>query len=298
MVREGLERMVRRRQNRVPRLLVLALAVLAVRAGEAAQLVLPGIETFAIPVNIIDGADNRGSLLALGPSLGLSTVEIARIRKVSGHVGCFAPVPKVGSAALFLTNGQILTAAHIFFDGSAPQSKCYFRAQTPGAGWVALLTDRTNARFGAAVPKPGSNNDWAIARLATPLAGADPFPVDPTRPAAGDQLIVVSAHPVGMESVPLDVPVVQRCTVRRAPKSSSTTSFYRTDCDASAGSSGGMHLFRVDGELVFRGVTISTGPSEDRNLRGAPYNETAGSVTTALGADAAILAAGRALAGD
>jgi hypothetical protein len=59
-----------------------------------------------------------------------------------------------------------------------------------------------------------------------------------------------------------------------------------------------MHLFRgADGQLRFRGMTISTGPWGDADLAGAPYNEKAGSVTTALGTDAAILAAGKQLAG-
>jgi hypothetical protein len=133
--------------------------------------------------------------------------------------------------------------------------------------------------------------------LAAPIAGAAPFPPDTTKPVVGDALIVVTAQPVGMEHLDPNVPVVQGCTVRRAPVSTGKTSFYRTDCDASAGSSGGMHLFRANGELVFRGMTISTGPSRDAALVGAPYDEKAGSVTTALGTDAAILAAGKELAG-
>jgi Trypsin-like peptidase domain len=265
----------------------LILALLLVAPASAASLA-------PIPVNVIDGGDDRGALTTHGPTLGLSATEVARIRKVSGHVGCFEPVPKVGSGALFLTNGQILTAGHIFFDGSKRQTKCFFRAQTVGAEWTPLKTDATNARFGAVPPKPGSNADWAIVRLETPIGGVAPFPLDTTSPAVGDGLIVVTAHPVGMENVALDVPVVQRCKVRRAPKSSSSTSFYRTDCDASSGSSGGMNLFRAGGELVFRGMVISTGPS---SLGGDAYDEKAGSVTTMLGTDAAILAAGRALAG-
>jgi hypothetical protein len=266
--------------------LILAAAVVALLAGPA------------IPVNIIDGTDDRGSLLALGPSLGLSAGEIARIRKVSGHVGCFDPLPKVGSGALYLANDLILTAAHIFFENGKRETKCFFRAQTPGAEWVALKTDKANARFGATNPRPGSNSDWAIVRLSAPVAGAEPFAVDDAPRRTGDPLIVLSAHPKGMEEVPLDVPVVQGCTVRRAPVSSEATTFYRTDCDASPASSGGMHLFRgADGALRFRGMTISTGPWADGGLVGAPYNEKAGSVTTALGTDAAILTAGRELAG-
>lgn len=250
------------------------------------------------PVNVIDGKDDRGALATLGPSLGLSASEIAHIRQVSGHVGCFDTAPEYGSAALFLADDLILTAGHVFFEGGKAQKKCFFRAQTAGAGWVPLLTDRANARFGATNPKPGSNNDWAIVRLSKPLEGAEPFARETAPPALGDQLIVVSAHPVGMESIPPEMPVVQGCSVRRAPTSNAATSFYRTDCDASPASSGGMHLHRgADGELRFVGITISTGPWGDAALRGAPYNEKAGSVTTALGTDAAILKAGQELAG-
>ena len=74
-----------------------------------------------VPVNIIDGMDDRGSLVELGPALGLSPDEIDRIRKVSGYVGCLSPSPSLGSGALYLTNDQILTAGHIFFERSGRQ---------------------------------------------------------------------------------------------------------------------------------------------------------------------------------
>jgi hypothetical protein len=92
------------------------------------------------------------------------------------------------------------------------------------------------------------------------------------------------------------VPVVQACRIRRVPVSTGITSFYRTDCDATGSSSGGMNLSRVEGELVFRGITITTGLWREPGMKGAPYSEKAGSVTTALGTDAAILEAGKALA--
>lgn len=248
-------------------------------------------------INIIDGTDERGPITERGPAIGLSAAEIARIRGVSGHVGCFEPVPVVGSGALFLADDLVLTAGHIFFQkNGAPAAKCFFRAQTAGSDWLPLRTDAANARFGAAPPKPGSNQDWAVVRLAAPLKDAVPFPPARTPPKAGDALVVVSAHPEGFESVDPAVPIVQACRVRRAPVSSGTTSFYRSDCDASGASSGGMHLAREGGELVFRGMTISTGPTRDPAFVGAPYDEKGGSVTTALGTDAAILKAAQSLA--
>lgn len=252
-----------------------------------------------LPINIIDGADDRDSLLAIGPALGLSTAEIARIRKVSGYVGCFLPTPSVGTGALFLTNRQIITAGHILYtrDGR-PRSECFFKNQDTDPIKVDLIPER--AAFGAVPPRAGSNADFAIVTLAEPIPDATPFPVEDRVPVkSGDSLIVITAHPAGMaRTVDNSVPVAQGCMVRRAPVSSEPTSFYRTDCDATGSSSGGMHLSRVDGRLVFRGITITAGPWQDPKYRGAPYNERAGSVTTALGTDAAILAAGKRLAGE
>jgi hypothetical protein len=253
-----------------------------------------------VPVNIIDGTDDRGSLVDLGPGLGLSAAEIARIRQVSGYVGCLSPSPSLGSGALYLTNGQILTAGHIFFERSGRmRSKCFFKNQDRAPVMIDLRLDGANARFGAVPPKPGSNNDYAVVRLASPISGAEPFPVEGKSTArSGDELIVVTAHPAGMaREVDRSVPVAQGCKIRRVPISSAATSFYRSDCDATGSSSGGMHLSRVDGSLVFRGITITTGPWREPRFHGAPYDERGGSVTTALGTDAAILSAGRELAG-
>jgi hypothetical protein len=263
-----------------------------------AVLAIAAATPTALWANIIDGSDERGSLLELARSLGLSAAEVARIREVSGHVVCADGEPVTASGALYLTNDQVLTAAHVFFDADGNRkSQCFFRQQAVQSEWLPLVPDSANARFGASPPRPGSNNDWAIVRLAEPLAGAEPFALDIGRPEAGDPLIVLSAQPAGFEHLDPSVPIAQSCTVRRAPVSSEATSFYRTDCDASSGSSGGMHLFRRDGQLVFRGITISTGPSRDPALNGAPYDERGGSVTTALGTDAAIREAGRDLSG-
>jgi hypothetical protein len=259
-----------------------------------------GVELPIHQANIIDGRDDRDSLPAIVAALGLDASEVARIRKVSGFVGCFLPTPSVGSGALFLNNRQVLTVGHIFFEPSGrKRSSCFFRNQDTEPVKIDLLTGEGDAIFGAVPPRPGSNNDYAIVRLAAPLEGAEPFPPAGRPAAEGEELIVITAHPAGMEKdVDKGVPVAQPCRIRRAPISSEATSFYRSDCDATGSSSGGMHLTRVDGALAFRGVTITTGPWRDSAFKGAPYDERGGSVTTALGTDAAILAAGRRLAAE
>ena len=281
-------------RRKLTRNLFCALALLLLFAAPAtAETLRP------IPVNVIDGTDDRGSLTVLGPELGLSGSEIARIRKVSGYVGCLSPSPSLGSGALYLDNRQILTAGHIFFEPSGNRrSRCFFKNQDSAPVMIDLFVDGDNARFGAVPPKPGSNNDFAVVRLAAPLPGGAPFPVATDVPVkTGDGLIVVTSHPAGMaQEVDKAIPVVQACKVRRVPKSTAKTSFYRSDCDATGSSSGGMNLARVGGELVYRGITITTGPWRDQKFFGAPYDEKGGSVTTALGVDAAVLEAGRSLA--
>ncbi len=285
----------------LPILLALSLPVAAFAATPPGHPAMPDPPARVIPVNIIDGDDGRDALTKLGPALGLSAGDIDRIRMVSGYVGCLSPSPSVGSAALFLDNRQILTAAHVFFEPTGKRRwKCFFKNQAADPVMIDLLVDDANARFGASKPRPGSNNDYAIVRLAKPLEGATPFPVIEDVPVrTGEKLIVVTAHPADMaREIDRGMPVVQGCTVRRKPVSSEKTSFFRTDCDATGASSGGMNLARINGTLAFRGITITTGPWRDPELVGAPYDEKAGSVTTALGTDAAILAAGRSLAGE
>lgn len=277
--------------------LVLAFLIAVPAGGQA--LPRPGIAPLVRPANVIDRVDDRDSLLAIGADLGLKPEEINRIRAVSGYVGCLSPSPSVGAGALFLTNDQILTAAHIFFEPSGrKRSKCFFKNQAAEPVMVDLLTDG-GAIFGAEPPRAGSNSDYAVVLLAAPIKGAKPFPVDLATPVRNDdRLIVITAHPAGLDKeLDKGVPVAQPCAVRRVAKSTGKTNFYRTDCDASGSSSGGMHLSRVDGRLVFRGITITTGLWREPKLYGAPYDEKSGSVTTALSTDAAILAAGRKLAG-
>jgi hypothetical protein len=254
----------------------------------------------ALPINIIDGTDDRGSLLDLGPSLGLSPGEIARIRAVSGYVGCLSSPPSMGAGMLFLNDRQIITAAHILFEPSGrPRSKCFFRTQDTEPFHTDLDLSPGAARFGARVPKAGSSEDFAVVRLMEPVPRAVPFPVA-TRPArAGEALIVVTSHPAGMaREVDKGVTVVQGCTVRRVVPTPSpdVPAQLRTDCDATGSSSGGMNMTRVGGQLMLRAITVATGPWRDKRLEGAAYNEKRGSQTVAIALDGPVTAAGRALA--
>lgn len=254
----------------------------------------------ARPVNIIDGEDDRGSLLELGPDLGLSPTEIARIRRVSGYVGCLSNPPSMGTGMLFLTDRQVVTAAHILFEPSGrPRSKCFFRTQDAEPFHTDLDLSGGATRFGARVPKAGSSEDFAVVRLMEPVPRAVPFPVATSPARAGEALIVVTSHPAGMaREVDKGIPVVQGCTVRRVvpAQTGEAPAQLRTDCDATGSSSGGMNMTRVGGQLMLRAITVATGPWRDKRLAGAPYNEKRGSQTIAIVLDGPVAAAGRTLA--
>lgn len=254
----------------------------------------------ALPANIIDGTDDRGSLLDLGPSLGLSAGEIARIRRVSGYVGCLSPSPSMGAGMLFLGDRQIITAAHILFEPSGrPRKKCFFRTQDVEPFYSDLDLSAGATRFGAAQPKAGSAEDYAVVRLMEPVTRAVPFPVAVSPARAGEALIVVTSHPAGMErEVDKGVPVVQACTVRRVVPAASPAAAaqLRTDCDATGSSSGGINMTRIGGQLMLRAITIATGPWRNKRLVGAPFNEKAGSQTIAIALDGTVAKAGSALA--
>jgi hypothetical protein len=252
-----------------------------------------------IPVNIIDGTDDRGSLLELGPGLGLSPAEITRIRRVTGYVGCLSPSPSMGAGTLFLGDRQVITAAHILFEPSGqPRSKCFFRNQDEEPFHTDLDLSPGATRFGAKVPKPGSAQDFAVVRLMEAVPRAVPFPVAVSPAGVGETLMVVTAHPAGMARVVDNgIPVIQGCTVRRVVPAASpaVASQLRTDCDATGSSSGGMNMTRIGGQLMLRAITVATGPWRNKRLQGAPFNEKAGSQTIAIALDGPVLQAARAL---
>ena len=207
--------------------------------------------------------DDRDSLLELGPALGLSPDEIDRIRKVSGYVGCFLPTPV----------GRLRRAVH--HQPPDPHRRPHLLRRNPASGGPTASSRRRASRRSRSTswstrrssepnpPKAGSNYDFAIVPLAEPIDGVEPFPVDAGRQGEerrrpdrhhrpsrrhGEAVAERSAGGAGLHGPPragLDqhhLVLPHRLRRDRARRPAACT------CRGSTG------------ELVYRGVTITTGP--------------------------------------
>ena len=156
-----------------------------------------------LPVDVIDGADDRDYLFSIGPALGFwlaggsTGVGEPRLRRL-----LVVRRRRVGDGALFLTNRRIITAAPACFL-PAPSRRTTLRAAPSRAGSEnpprSTLSDPARAASGAVPPRAGSNADFAIVTLGSQSPArrrsmADDVPVRP-----GDSLIVITAHPARMD---------------------------------------------------------------------------------------------------
>lgn len=212
----------------------------------------------------IVGKDDRGRLTVLGPKLGLSAEEIEQARKSTGLVICGRIA---ASGALVGSNQVLLTTAHTFIDEKGRTRKlknCYFRTQEKKPRTVKLDLRPGSVLFGQQyAAQELIPDDYAVARLAKPLDGAEPF-LPPTywfMPHAGDSLIAFSALMKGMTRPDLSQPIVQACTVRQVISNDQgrtrmrAAPLFLSDCDLDHGGSGSINLSREQGgQLVIRGI--------------------------------------------
>jgi hypothetical protein len=82
---------------------------------------------------VVRKVDPRGALTKLGPKLGLSLQEIAKIRSATGYVACLGTIYNnrgTGSGVLYGNGRQLMTAAHVLMDKDGrSRGPCYFQNQ-------------------------------------------------------------------------------------------------------------------------------------------------------------------------
>lgn len=210
-----------------------------------------------VPANIV-GHDDRDSVdhfhHEVHPSEGRWLAE------VTGWVECPSTdtFPGTwGSASLVGSNAKIVTAAHNFFDENRqlpnPLPRCYFRTKAHPGRRIPLVFEPGHYKIGATFWD--ASRDYAIVRLAQPVRGVTPLRFAGP-PAVGDEVVLISAEAnFARKSIDTSKPVARVCKVHKIfSPVGSANSFFRGDCDTSAGDSGGVYLMRRSGHLVAVGL--------------------------------------------
>lgn len=243
--------------------------------------------------NVIGPTDDRVWLTPeAGEKLGLSAAEVLQIQDSTGFINCRGAQ---GSAALVFDNRHVITAVHVIVDKNDPKKKfrqgCAFYAHDPMKRYVAhpLLLSEDSYRAGTLDTDKSPGGDWAIIKLAKPVARGTPF-------AIGDERIwKVRNSIIAISSIQRDkpgpihkdnpgLPLAQKCTIRALLKGNGSRGF-RSDCDVEPGGSGGVSIMRIDGNLVLAGVFIRAAKGE--NFK--PYAP--GNTTVAISVNDAVVAA-------
>ncbi|MGZ3722389.1 MAG: S1 family peptidase [Bdellovibrionales bacterium] len=229
--------------------------------------------------------DPRGSLVKLGPKLGMSPAEIERGRQTTGYVVCPGTKynnPAQGSGALVGQDGmQVLTSAHAFLDENGlfrePLSDCFFQNQADPAKRTALnFSTKDVYKLFTQMPYSDSENDLAIVRIKEKITNLKPFPIDDSgaQLKKGQKLIMISSSQERMkEPVPATMPIVQGCKMMsdqmKIRGSSIPLRGIFSDCAGTLGASGSITLARINGELVIKGLLAGGGKDSADYL---PFN--------------------------
>ena len=259
------------------RLVLLCLIVLWTPAAKAEPWWLGQTAPhFQFPANIV-GADDRVWLTPeAGEKLGLSAAEVLRIQDSTGFIACRGAI---GSAALVYDNQHVVTAIHVVIDQNDKERKfrerCAFFAHDPTKRYVAhpLILAEGSYRAGTKDAVKNPEQDWAIFKLARPVARGEPFAIGDARAwRVGGPIIAISSvqadKPAPNVRENPGLPLAHKCTVRELGQRIDQRLF-RSDCDVEQGGSGGISLARVNGQLVMAGIFVRSGKAQ----KGLPYSQ-------------------------
>ena len=238
--------------------------------------------------------DNRSLISEGGKKLGLSDVEIAQMREITGIMVCPGPngMGFSTSASLEGTGDRILTAAHALDQNAAKSiqfDKCYFQNESVPPK-IALLSVNSNhlpdAKFNAGWPQDHTA-DYAVIKLQKSLAIKNPFPIDFSGRHLNpeDKILVVSGAQKGFDNGHGSEPIVQQC---HAPNSSSvSTTLYFTDCALFPKGSGSIGYFRDEKGILNQKMIASGNNTDDQHEE---YDFSKKQYSVFLGLDGSFLA--------
>jgi hypothetical protein len=184
------------------------------------------------------------------------------------HVGATGLVRcgnRVGTAQLVLRRDVIVTAAHVLFGSSGEHGDCVFLPRMGSGQPIAI--DTATIKAGSRTPlSEAATRDWAVARLAAPVATATPYVLG----AQTSQLGTVTLCAAG-NGAPTQFGA-ETCAVRGVIKTADGVRELAIDCSGSPGGSGGA-IIGQNGEVT--GIYVgdrSSSPSEAQPFSKTHYN--------------------------
>ena len=220
-----------------------------------------------VPV-IVFGHDARRPPQRFAAEHGLDPATVARDHAASGLIQCGNAH---GAGQLTLADDVVTTAAHVFYDENGfPRARtCSFDLSIDGDE-VHVPIDVAGVVAGSTKPYDvDPAHDWAVARLAHPVAGIKPYGIATDVHADQTTTFVARGHIDWGEAKQLSM---QQCTLHdRISTSEEGTREFSFDCDTGDGASGGALMFdgatsRVGGVLV--------GWRSNQPFKGMPFSRT------------------------
>ncbi len=149
-----------------------------------------------------------------------------------------------------------------------------------------LLLDENDYIAGTLDVDRDRSGDWAVIKLARPVARGVPFSVGDDRVWRINNSIVMISATMSDKPSPAHkdnpgLPIAQKCTIRHLSRGISARSFI-SDCDTKSGASGGVSIMRLDGNLVLAGITVGNSGTQDYQPFGPKNFAASISVTDAV----------------
>lgn len=212
--------------------------------------------------NIV-GEESRVILTDGYREMGLSALDVLRIRQATGFVYCPGTVHGNGattSGALINYKGHqlLVSNSHTFVDKQGrrrePLSECTFKTQGQIPEERRLDFSPGAFEFIENWPVNNALNDYSVVRLVAPMVNTTGLPLaDESQLLVGRPFILVSAQPVReKDPFPVDIPVAQVCQIQVIyqpdPVVYQLNTVFHGDCDISPGASGSVGIFMIDGQ--------------------------------------------------
>jgi len=225
------------------------------------------IQPPVIPV-VVFGSNGRRTVDQFATDNKLDATALRKTYAASGLIECGS---LHGAGQLTLTDQIVTTAAHVFFDekGVPTGKSCIFVLENAGKQ-VSIPIDLTSIVAGSRDPYAVAEvHDWAVARLARPVEGVQPYGIAPPSAANTPVEFVSRGHIDWGEGRRLSL---QKCQMHdQLAIGSEGTREFSFDCDTGDGASGGAVMSMADKPEI---SAILVGWTSNRPFKAQPFSAT------------------------